>query len=485
MTFLDLPFYLFLSLFLLVFYIVQNKHRYLVIAGASFLFYGIGGYKMLFLLLLSIAITYVGGLVLEKKPKRSVMLFFSLADLSILIVFKYTNFFIENVNRVMGRILPNVHPIAELSLVLPIGLSFFIFQSMTYLSDVYRRGMQAEKNPLRYAAFVAFFPTVLSGPIQKSRNVLPQIKNPSPFSYDQAKKGILFLVWGMFEKLIVANNLALIVNRIYNDLESYNGVYYLFAAISFSFYIYADFSSYSDMARGIAKLMGIDVGKNFDNPYLSVSCAEFWNRWHKSLNDWFVENVYIPLGGNRKGLIRKYVNVMVVFFVSGLWHGAHWNFIAWGVINGLFVLVGQIVKPLKTRIYSFLGVDEEVESVRILRQLIVFLLLSTTWIFFRNGTRNSVYIINRILHIQLIQFFDQNLLSLAGTQISTLLTLVGLVFFIVVQLKRKNEAKSYEVFKRQPLLMQCCMVAILFYLCIFGYCSGNVEVNTQFLYFNF
>ena len=197
--------------------------------------------------------------------------------------------------------------------MLPVGLSFIIFQTCTYLGDVYKKNIPAEKNILRYTAFVAFFPTILAGPIQKSRNLLPQLQKPI-FNEEQAKKGTILFAWGLFEKVVIANRLLIIVNRIFNDYINYNSAYYIIAGICFSLYIYADFSSYSDMARGVAMIMGIQIEKNFNNPYLACTTSEFWNRWHISLNNWFIEYVYIPLGGNRKGKVTKYRNTMIVFF---------------------------------------------------------------------------------------------------------------------------------------------------------------------------
>lgn len=485
MNFLEGSFFVFLPIFFLVYFCTPRRYRYVVIALGSFVFYGFAGVKMLALLLLSIAITYIGGWVLSVHPTRGWMVFFSILDLGILGVFKYANFCIETVNAVLVRVFHMTDQMQELSLILPIGLSFFIFQSYTYLNDVYRKGMRAEKNPLRFGAFVAFFPTILSGPIQRSRMLLPQIKELKGFSADEAKKGVLLFAWGMFEKLYVANYLALIVNRIYNDFMNYKSIHYLIAAVSFSLYIYADFSSYSDMARGIAKVMGIDVGKNFDNPYTAISCGEFWNRWHQSLNQWFVENIYIPLGGNRKGILRKYFNMMVVFFVSGLWHGAHYNFLVWGVLNGILVVVGYLLMPVKNTLYEKAGVSQELESIRFLKQAGVFALITMTWIFFRNGTRNSIYMIRQILKLDFVSGFDSQLLSIAGTHVSTLITVVSVVVFVLIQLKRKNESESYAVFAKQPMLVQCFVTALLIYICLFGFFMGNVEMNTQFLYFNF
>lgn len=335
MNYLSLTFFIFLPLFMVLYYIVPQKYRYIAITAGSYIFYGFADFRLLIVLISVTVLTYIGGIVLHKKKTRAVYAIFMILTVLILLIFKYTNFAIRNINLILGKFTgETAYQLTSVNLILPVGLSFIVFQACTYLGDIYRDKLCVEKNILRYAAFVAFFPTILSGPIQKARELLPQIKKPMPFDAETAKKGTILFVWGAFEKIMVANKLLIIVNRVFGDYESYNSVYYIIAAVCFSLYIYADFASYSDMARGIAMLMGIRVGKNFNNPYLSCSTAEFWNRWHMSLNAWFIENIYIPLGGNRKGVLRKYINTFIVFFISGLWHGAAYRYIAWGVING-------------------------------------------------------------------------------------------------------------------------------------------------------
>jgi D-alanyl-lipoteichoic acid acyltransferase DltB (MBOAT superfamily) len=377
------------------------------------------------------------------------------------------------------------HKLEQMNLLLPVGLSFIVFQSVTYLSDIYRGNVQVEKNIIRYGTFVAFFPTVLSGPIQKSRYLLPQIKNPNKFDEEQAKKGTILFVWGLFEKIMVANKLLVIVNIVFGDYLNYNSAYYIIAGIAFSLYIYADFSSYSDMARGISMIMGISIGKNFNNPYLSLSTSEFWNRWHISLNEWFIEEVYIPLGGNRKGVLRKYVNIFMVFLISGLWHGAYYHFIAWGCINGMLVIVGNILRPYKSRLYKKLNIDENVESIIFCKRAVAFGLITLTWIFFNNGINDSVYIVKEMILFSPIHFFDQNLFSIAGTLSATFVTVVASIVFCVVQYKRIDEREEYNKFARQPFMFQCLLIALLICICFFGVCSTDATVNTQFLYFQF
>lgn len=485
MNFLNLVFYIFIFLFFICYFIVPQKNRYIVIAIGSYIFYGFTSIKMLLVLMLITLITYVGGLALGKNKKKGVYALFFAAILIILIIFKYTNFIVQNINLLIEKMGMENTQLGQINILLPVGLSFIVFQACTYLGDVYRKNFQPERNIIKYAAFVAFFPTVLSGPIQKARNLLPQISRPAPFDGEMAKKGTIIFVWGLFEKIMVANKLSVIVNQVFNDYQNYNSAYYIVAGICFSLYIYADFSSYSDMARGISMIMGIQIGKNFNNPYLSCSTSEFWNRWHVSLNEWFLENIYIPLGGNRRGVVRKYINVFIVFAVSGLWHGASYHFIIWGIVNGILVIIGQILKPVKKSIYKAINVSEDVESIKFCKQAIVFWLITLTWVFFNNGTRASLHIIKNMVLFNPINFFDQNLLSISGTVATTVATMLFTVVFVIIQIKRQNEVAEYKKYARQPLLFQAGLIGLLICICIFGACSTDAAVNTQFLYFQF
>lgn len=488
MNFISITFLVFFPVFFCIYYLVPKKYRYVVLAIGSYIFYGWGNIGVLLILLLTTVITYIGGGILARHRSKRIYALFFLMNLLVLLVFKYLNFFAENVNKICivfgsSALLDKVP-----SLILPIGLSFYVFQSMTYLGDVYRGRIKAERNFLRYSAFVAFFPAILSGPIQKARTLLPQIAAPCDFDSERAIKGFILFAWGIFQKIAVANNLAVIVNTVFDNCHSYdktNSAYFIAAALSFSVYIYADFSSYSDMARGIAKILGIEIGKNFNNPYLSVSCSEFWRRWHVSLNEWLTENVYIPLGGNRKGKIRKYVNVFLVFLISGIWHGASWNFVLWGAVNGIFAIIGQLLSPVKKRAYAAIKVDEECESIVIFRRIIVFWLITITWVFFRNDISTSLYIIKNMVLFYPVKLFEPALLTICGTEVRTFGTMIMVVIFGIIQYCRKDERKYYLKFRKQPVFVQCMVIAIIIYICIFKASAGNTTLNTQFLYFQF
>lgn len=268
MNYLSLVFIIFLISFTFIYYLLKPNHRYIALFIGSYIFYGYANLYMLLVLIVVTTISYIGGLVLEKHKQRSLYMFFFTLEILILAFFKYTLFLVENINNASNILFSHQVLNINWNIALPIGLSFMIFQACTYLSDIYRNKMSVEKNVIKFAAFVAFFPTILSGPIQKSRLLLPQISTPKSFNYEDAKLGTLLFVWGAFEKIMVANKLSIIYNTIIPDYANRTSAELLLGTISFSLYIYADFSSYSDMASGVSKLLGIDIGKNFNNPYL-------------------------------------------------------------------------------------------------------------------------------------------------------------------------------------------------------------------------
>lgn len=485
MNFLTLSFLVFFAGFFVIYYLTPAKYRYLVILAGSYIFYGLGHPQMLVTLVGLTAVSYAGGLIIEKKKSKAAYIVSFAIEILVLMVFKYTNFMVSSINTIQSKLGIGSSLNIEWNVLLPVGLSFIVFQTCSYLSEVYRGKISAEKNFFRYAAFAAFFPTVLSGPIQKARNLLPQIKAPKAFDYEQAQKGTVLFVWGAFEKILVANNLNIIVTRILNDYKNHSSMEILVGACCFSLYIYADFNAYSDMARGVSKLLGIDVGKNFNNPYRSRSMSEFWNRWHMSLNEWFIENLYIPLGGNRKGTLRKYLNVLTVFLVSGLWHGAQWHFVIWGLFNGVLVVIGQMLRPVKVKIYNKINVSEETESIVFLKRFVVFGLITMTWMFFHSGVMDALRICKRIMLFDFVSIFDPALLNIGGSAVTSFITVVFTVVFCVVQNYRRDESKAYNTFKKQPFLFQCILIAVLICACVFGACNVDGYVDSQFLYFQF
>ena len=321
-------------------------------------------------------ITYKGGLYIEKvSDKRKLFITIgAFLTLGPLLIFKYYNFLIGSGNALLEYIglrfsLPG------LNWAIPLGISFFTFQAIGYLWDVYYRRMSAEKSFIDYMLFISFFPQIASGPISKASELLPQIKNTRPFDYSQAVEGLKLLLWGMFFKVVVADRLGLYVDTVYKDYEHYSGLTCLVASLFYSIQIYGDFAGYSWMAIGIARILGFDLINNFKRPYFSTSVTDFWRRWHISLSRWLKDYVYIPLGGSRGSKLRNYWNILVTFLVSGIWHGANWTFIVWGVLHGVFQIIEKALGLQKCT-----GSNRMVRTARI---LLTFLLINFAWIFFR------------------------------------------------------------------------------------------------------
>jgi D-alanyl-lipoteichoic acid acyltransferase DltB (MBOAT superfamily) len=281
--------------------------------------------------------------------------------------------------------------------ILPVGISFYTFQSLSYTIDVFRGEQPAERNLGKYALFVSFFPQLVAGPIERSTALLPQFDEHHQFNYDRVVSGLRLMAWGLFKKIVVADQLAVLVNGVYNEPSGLVGPHFVLATVFFAFQIYCDFSGYSDVAIGAAQVLGFKLMMNFNRPYVAQSVSEFWSRWHISLSTWFRDYLYIPLGGNRASVPRWYVNVMVVFLVSGLWHGAKWTFVVWGVLHGIYLIFSLITKSFRERAAIACGLKRVPLLHAALRTLVVFALVCFAWIFFRaNSLTDAMYIVSHL-----------------------------------------------------------------------------------------
>lgn len=343
MLFNSFEFALFLPIVFLVYWLVCRGRltRNLWIVAASYLFYGWWDIRFLFLIIFTSLCSYASGILIEKNKskgaKRAWLSCNIILNLGILCLFKYFNFFSHSFAAIL-RLIGFTPDDVTLNLILPVGISFYSFQALSYSIDVYRKDIEATKNLPAFLAFISFFPQLVAGPIERATNLLPQFQRPAKFNYSEGVSGLQMILWGLFKKVVVADNAAPIVNTIFSNITGTEPINLWIGAILFSFQIYGDFSGYSDMAIGIARLFGISLMKNFNMPYLATDIHDFWKRWHISLTSWFRDYVYIPLGGNRKGRFRKAINTMAVFLISGLWHGADLTFILWGAYHGALYL---------------------------------------------------------------------------------------------------------------------------------------------------
>lgn len=362
------------------------KLQNLLVTAASYLFYGWWDYRFLALIVFSTGVDYLVGLQLgktEPQGRRKLLLWTSIAvNLGFLGFFKYCNFFADSFAGAFTFFGSHAST-PSLNIVLPLGISFYTLQTLSYTIDVYRRRLEPTRDFLAFAAFVSFFPQLVAGPIERATNLLPQFARPRSFDYSTAIDGLRQILWGMFTKVVIADNCAACANAVFNNSDSYGGTTLVAGVVFFSFQIYGDFSGYSNIAIGTAKLFGFDLMRNFAYPYFSRDIAEFWRRWHISLSTWFRDYLYIPLGGSRGGALSSIRNVFAVFLISGLWHGANWTFVAWGALNAAFFLPLLLLK--RNRNYTdTVAADRSLPTLRELCSMaMTFGLTTFAWIFFR------------------------------------------------------------------------------------------------------
>ena len=429
-------------------FLLPYRQRWVLLLVASYVFYMFSVPAYALLLVASTLVDYVLGRAMaatEVRRRRVGYLVASLtANLGLLFTFKYFNFFAESLEVVAGW-LGTSFAAPHSSLILPVGISFYTFQTLSYSIDVFRGRHGPERHLGRYALYVAFFPQLVAGPIERSSNLLPQIRERHDFDYDRIVGGLKLMGWGLFKKVVIADHLATLVNAVYNEPEGLVGFHFTLATIFFAFQIYCDFSGYSDIAIGAAQVLGYKLMLNFDRPYLARSISDFWSRWHISLSTWFRDYLYIPLGGNRVAVPRWYLNLLVVFLVSGLWHGAQWTFVLWGALHGLYLVVGLSTRSSRERLVQSVGLDRVPRLHAFLQGLAVFGLVCFAWIFFRaNTTADAFYAVSR-LGEGWLQLLEPGALRLARKEMGVsdryLATAGGLILALLVA-ERKPRARA-------------------------------------------
>lgn len=398
MLFNSLAFAIFLPIVFFLYWALPQKYRWILLLISSYYFYMSWNVKYVVLILFTTAVSYAGAIFMQKIQKKRIKKLFMLgavaASLLVLFFFKYFNFAQNTLIRVLESFAIQLHPVT-LSLMLPVGISFYTFQTLSYVIDVYKGEVEPERNFFKYAAFISFFPQLVAGPIERTKNLLPQIDCEHSFTYEKGAYGMRLMAWGFFKKLVIADNLAVFVDMVFDDVAAYHGFALVLAVLFFTLQIYCDFSGYSDIAIGTAKLFDIDLMTNFHSPYFSTSIKEFWRRWHISLSSWFRDYVYIPLGGNRVGKVRNMLNVCVTFTLSGLWHGAAFTYIIWGGLHGLMQCVEKLfLIPEKRKTLTADSATQSKESRNIswwLKVGIVFCLVAAAWCFFRAGSLSQAF----------------------------------------------------------------------------------------------
>lgn len=491
MLFNSLDFLLFFPFVVLCYFLVPRRIKQFWLLAASYYFYMSWDAKYGLLILFCTVCTYLCGLYIEKSRKapRKTTLYAAACItviLGILAYYKYTGFTLNTLDRILAQI--GIHwnkPVIDI--VLPVGISFFTFQSISYVVDVYRGDIYAERNFFRYALFVSFFPQLVAGPIERSKNLLKQLSVPQKFQFENAREGILLMIWGYFLKIVIADRAAIFVNAIYSDAYAYQGWYMIVATVLFAVQIYCDFSGYSIIAMGAAKVLGIQLMENFQSPYLSESVSEFWRRWHISLTSWFKDYLYIPLGGSKKGLLRKNINRIIVFLISGLWHGAQWSFVVWGGLNGLYQVLGDILKPIRNQLVRMLRLNRSSIGHKLFKITLTNVLVCLSWIFFRSSSVTDAFrILSGILTVHNPWILLDGSLYVHGLDQKNFTLLwfsIGILFF--ADFCKKRGIVVRHIIIRQDYWVRWLVFAFsISAILLFGI-WGTAYDATNFIYFQF
>ena len=493
MLFNSINFIIFFLFILLVYFVIPRKIRYIWLLIVSYFFYLSLSPQYVILLVCLTLLTFFTGILLEKssqKAKKCYVVLCLIISLGILCVFKYSGFVIVNINRFLTHL--NMTSVNQsFSFVLPVGISFYTFQSIGYVLDVYRGNNKAERNIAKYALFVSFFPNILSGPIERGKNILPQIeklKDLKLWNYDRVTSGAVLMLWGYFQKLVIADRVALLVNEVYENYRMHGAIAIITATLFFSVQIYCDFASYSNIAIGAAKIMGIELMRNFETPYFARSVGEFWHRWHISLSTWFRDYLYIPLGGSRCSKARRYLNLMIVFLLSGVWHGAGWSYVIWGALHGAYQVIGIQTKQFRQKIADRLQFKQETFSYKLMQTFVTFSLVGFAWIFFRADS----FIKARDIILRIFTrwdpwtLFDESIYAWGLNRKEFWIAVFAtVVLFMVDFIRRSKKQDIIELLNKQCIGFRWGLyLALLFSVLILGHYGPEYDPQI-FLYFAF
>ncbi|WP_175622745.1 MBOAT family O-acyltransferase [Chryseobacterium schmidteae] len=482
MLFNSIGFVIFLPVVFLLYWFLKNKNlklQNILSLLSSYFFYACWDWRFLFLLMFSTFLDYFTGLKMQdaKNQKRKRFWFWlSVAvNLGFLGIFKYYNFFAESFAETISYVGLQVNP-WTLKVILPVGISFYTFHGLSYVIDIYKDRIKAESNVVDYAVFVSFFPLLVAGPIERATHLLPQIKKRRTFDYTKAVDGLKQILWGLFKKIVIADNCAEFANQIFNNSDDQSGSNLALGAVFFAFQIYGDFSGYSDIAIGTARLFGIDLLRNFAFPYFSRDIAEFWRRWHISLSSWFKDYLYIPLGGSKGGNWMRIRNTFIIFIVSGFWHGANWTFIVWGALNALFILPSIIMKTNRNNLES-VAQGNLLPTIKVFFQMIItFTLAVFAWIFFR--AENITHALSYISGI-----FSKSLFSIPTItpHFPVLIIIILIIIFTIIEWLGREQQYAIAMLgtKWKSSLRYAMYYAII--IAIFWFAGKD----QQFIYFQF
>ena len=434
MTFNSWEFLIFYPIVALLYYLLPKKLVWPMLLISSYYFYMFYQPDLIYLIFGTTLISWIASHIITKSEKKSIrklwLALTLIVCLGVLFFYKYFNFLAGSVVSLAEMFGAAPSPVA-LNLILPVGISFYTFQTLSYVIDVYRGNVQPEKNFFFYALFVSFFPQLVAGPIERPDNLIPQLRERHPWRSENAVKGAKHMLVGFFKKIVVADGISIYVDAVYNNTENASTFAVILATMLFAVQIYCDFSGYTDIAIGCARIMGIRLMQNFNHPYMATSIKEFWSRWHISLSSWFKDYLYFPLGGSRCALPRALMNLMIVFLVSGLWHGAAWTYVIWGGIHGVYQIVGRLTAKKRSAFLSKRGLSENMPLIAWIRRVNVFLLVCFAWMFFRaNSTADAFYLVGKLFTGWNVGIGDA--LSDMGLTPIAILTVIASIFTLII-----------------------------------------------------
>ena len=482
MLFNSFEFLIFYILVVVLFFAVRDRYRWILLLGASYWFYMSWKVEYVILIMATTLINYGVAIAIEKCDRRSwrrVLLVLGVsASLTLLLTYKYADFVSENIEQALA-VATISWEVPYLDLILPLGISFYTFQAIGYVIDVYRGETKAERHLGIFALYVSFFPQLVAGPIERSHRLLPQFRRAYSFEPTRIVSGLGLILWGLFKKIVVADNVATVVDVVYENPDAYSGPFLILATFFFAIQIYCDFSGYSDMAVGTARILGYNLMINFERPYFARSVGQFWRRWHISLSTWFRDYVYRPLGGNR---VRRRIwirNIIVVFLLSGIWHGANWTFVVWGLIHGITLVVGVLTVDWRIRFSDAIGLSRLPKVHALMRTLIVFIIVLIAWVFFRaQSIGEALSIIGGFTDLTNVRFDMLWSLGLTRFQMAVAFGSI-LALFMTEAIQEFQPPSAMKLWSMRPV--RWASYAIAFYAIVFFGVFGQKE----FIYFQF
>ena len=484
---------LFLIIVFTLHWLLPHRFRWVTLLIASYYFYMSWNPELVVLIALTTLVSYTAGLLISRfrsavgknsTLSKLILVLALLICFGVLFFFKYFDFFSESITAILRAFSLPVQAFT-LKLILPVGISFYTFQTLSYVIDVYRGKVTAEQHLGYYALYVSFFPQLVAGPIERSDNLIPQLRKVRTFECSEGCDGLKWIALGLFKKVVIADSLATYVDTVYGNLSNYKGLSFIVATVFFAFQIYCDFSGYSDIAIGTGKLLGVKLMKNFDSPYFSLSIREFWSRWHISLSTWFRDYVYIPLGGNRTKFPRHLLNLMITFLLSGLWHGANWTFICWGALHGFYMIVETIIRKYVSHNMKKGTNDKAPSKIRsFLQMLLTFALVCFAWVFFRaNSLSDAFFGLSHMLDgvTSPIRYVADAARMLGIDRYDLLIRLLPVALLAVYDYVNKKADAFLAISKWKPILRWSVYVIIIWVILFYPGTGSGAE----FIYFQF